>query len=89
MLKVIDSAVPVACWSCAVAHNDVTLSSRIAGKISNLLRRRLFFCLWAGAAARSRSRMLEHQFHKLSRLHPDRFARAQENESGVSPIPRC
>ena len=25
--------------------------------------------------------MLEHQFHKLSRkLHPDRFARAQENE---------
>jgi len=33
MLKVIDSAVPVACWSCSVAHNDVTLFCPHCSKI--------------------------------------------------------
>ena len=33
MLKVIDSAVPVACWSCSVAHNDATLFCPHCSKI--------------------------------------------------------
>ena len=33
MLKVLDSAVPVACWSCSVAHNDATLFCPHCSKI--------------------------------------------------------
>jgi molecular chaperone HscB len=81
MLKVIDSAVPVACWSCSVAHNESTLfcphCSRIqpppGGDYFSVfgLKPRLILDLAA----------LEEEFHRLSRkLHPDRFARAGENE---------
>ena len=33
MLKVVDSAVPIACWSCSVAHNDSTLFCPHCSKI--------------------------------------------------------
>ena len=33
MLKVLDSAVPVACWSCSVAHNESTLFCPHCSKI--------------------------------------------------------
>ena len=33
MLKVIDTAVPVACWSCSVAHNESTLFCPHCSKI--------------------------------------------------------
>jgi molecular chaperone HscB len=81
MLKVLDSAVPVACWSCAVAHNDITLFCPHCSKIQPPpggdyfsvfdLEQRLDLDLAA----------LEHEFHRLSRkVHPDRFARAGDNE---------
>ena len=81
MLKVLDSAVPVACWSCAVAHNESTLFCPHCSKIQPppggdyfsvfSLEQRLNLDLGA----------LEHEFHRLSRkVHPDRFARAGENE---------
>ena len=82
MLKVLDSAVPVACWSCSVAHNDVHALLPALQQDSAPARRRLFF---RSSACSARFKLdlaaLEHEFHRLSRkLHPDRFARASENE---------
>jgi molecular chaperone HscB len=81
MLKVLDSAVPIACWSCSIGHNDSTLFCPHCSKIQPPpggdffqvfgLERRFTVDLLA----------LEHEFHRLSRkVHPDRFARAGENE---------
>jgi molecular chaperone HscB len=81
MFKVLDSAVPIACWSCSIGHNDSTLFCPHCSKIQpppggdffqvfGLVRR---FAVDLSA--------LEHEFHRLSRkVHPDRFARAGENE---------
>jgi molecular chaperone HscB len=81
MLKVLDSAVPIACWSCSIGHNDSTLFCPHCSKIQPPpggdffqvfgLERRFTIDLPA----------LEHEFHRLSRkVHPDRFARAGEKE---------
>jgi molecular chaperone HscB len=81
MLKILDSAVPIACWSCSIGHNDSTLFCPHCSKIQPppggdffqvfSLERRFSVDLPA----------LEHEFHRLSRrVHPDRFARAGENE---------
>ena len=81
MIKVLDSAVPIACWSCSIGHNDSTLFCPHCSKIQPPpggdyfqvfgLERRFAIDLSA----------LEHEFHRLSRkVHPDRFARADENE---------
>jgi molecular chaperone HscB len=81
MIKVLDSAVPIACWSCSIGHNDSTLFCPHCSKIQPppggdffkvfSLERRFTIDLAA----------LEHEFHRLSRkVHPDRFARAGENE---------
>ena len=81
MLNVLDSAVPIACWSCSIGHNDSTLFCPHCSKIQPppggdyfqvfSLERRFTLDLSA----------LEHEFHRLSRkVHPDRFARAGENE---------
>ncbi|MGD0732242.1 MAG: Fe-S protein assembly co-chaperone HscB [Terracidiphilus sp.] len=81
MLKVIDSAVPIACWSCSIGHNDSTLFCPHCSKIQPPpgcdfyqvfgLERRFQVDLPA----------LEREFHRLSRkVHPDRFARAEETE---------
>ena len=80
-MKVLDSAVPVACWSCSIGHNDSTLFCPNCSKIQPppggdyysvfSLQPRLDLDLSA----------LEAEFHRLSRkLHPDRFARALDNE---------
>ena len=81
MLNVLDSAVPIACWSCSVGHVDSTLFCPHCSKIQPPpggdyyrvfgLERRFQIDLDA----------LEREFHRLSRkLHPDRFARAEEIE---------
>jgi molecular chaperone HscB len=76
MLKVLDSAVPVACWSCAVAHNDATLFCPHCSKIQPPPGGNYFFVFSLEPRLNLDLSMLEHQFHKLSRkLHPDRFAR--------------
>lgn len=81
MLKVIDSAVPVACWSCAVAHNESTLFCPHCSKIQPATAGDYFSVFSLVPSLDLDLGMLEHQFHKLSRkLHPDRFARASENE---------
>ena len=81
MLKVIDSAVPVACWSCSVAHNDVTLFCPHCSKIQPPPGGDYFSVFGLEERLDLDLAALEHEFHRLSRkVHPDRFARAGENE---------
>jgi molecular chaperone HscB len=81
MLKVLDSAVPIACWSCSVAHNDATLFCPHCSKIQPPTGGDYFSVFGLEPRLDLDLGELEHEFHRLSRkLHPDRFARAAENE---------
>jgi molecular chaperone HscB len=81
MLKVLDSAVPVACWSCAVAHNDSTLFCPHCSKIQPPPGGDYFSVFGLEPRLNLDMAALEHEFHRLSRkVHPDRFARAGDNE---------
>jgi molecular chaperone HscB len=81
MLKVVDSAVPVECWSCNVAHNASTLFCPHCSKIQPPAAGDYFSVFSLVPALDLDLGMLEHQFHKLSRkLHPDRFARSSSSE---------
>jgi molecular chaperone HscB len=81
MLKVLDSAVPIACWSCSIGHNDSTLFCPHCSKIQPPPGGDYFSVFGLKPKLDLDLPALEHEFHRLSRkLHPDRFARAQENE---------
>jgi molecular chaperone HscB len=81
MLKVIDSAVPVPCWSCSIGHNDSTLFCPHCSKIQPPPGGDYFSVFGLEPRLDLDLSALEHEFHRLSRrLHPDRFARALENE---------
>jgi len=81
MLKVIDSAVPVACWSCSVAHNESTLFCPHCSKIQPPPGGDYFAVFGLEKKLNLELAALENEFHRLSRrVHPDRFARAGENE---------
>ena len=77
MLKVVESAVPVECWSCSVAHEASNLFCPSCGKIQPPAGGDYFSVFGLVPRLDLDLGMLEHEFHKLSRkLHPDRFARA-------------
>ena len=81
MFKMIDSAVPVACWSCSIGHNDSTLFCPHCSKIQPPPGGDYFSVFGLEPKLNLDLAELEHEFHRLSRkLHPDRFARALENE---------
>jgi molecular chaperone HscB len=81
MLKVIDSAVPVACWSCSVAHNESTLFCPHCSKIQPPPGGDYFSVFGLAPRLGLDLGKLEHEFHRLSRkLHPDRFGRASASE---------
>lgn len=81
MLKVLDSAVPVACWSCSIGHNDSTLFCPHCSKIQPPPGGDYFSVFGLQPKLNLDLPALEAEFHRLSRkLHPDRFARALENE---------
>ncbi len=81
MLKVLDSAVPVACWSCSIGHNDFTLFCPHCSKIQPPPGGDYFSVFSLAPKLNLDLAALEHEFHRLSRkLHPDRFARSQDNE---------
>lgn len=85
MLKVLDSAVPVACWACSVSHVESTLFCPHCSKIQPPVGGNYFSVFGLVPRLDLDLGMLEHEFHKLSRkLHPDRFARASENEKDWS-----
>jgi molecular chaperone HscB len=81
MLNVLDSAVPVACWSCSVAHNESTLFCPHCSKIQPPPGGDYFQVFGLERGFQVDLPALEHEFHRLSRkVHPDRFARAGEHE---------
>ena len=81
MLKILDPAVPVACWSCSVAHNESTLFCPHCSKIQPPPGSDYFSVLGLRPHLNLDLSSVERKFHRLSRrLHPDRFARAAENE---------
>jgi molecular chaperone HscB len=81
MLKAIDTAVPIACWSCSVAHNESTLFCPHCSKIQPPPGGDYFSIFGLEPRLNLDLQALEHEFHRLSRkLHPDRFARADMNE---------
>ena len=81
MFKMIDSAVPVACWSCSIGHNDSTLFCPHCSKIQPPPGGDYFSVFGLEPKLNLDLVELEHEFHRLSRkLHPDRFARALDNE---------
>lgn len=81
MFKVVDSAVPVACWSCSVAHNESTLFCPHCSKIQPPPGGDYFSVFGLEKKLNLDLAALEHEFHRLSRrVHPDRFARSGENE---------
>ena len=81
MFKVIDTAVPIACWSCSIGHNDSTLFCPHCSKIQPPPGGDFFQVFGLERRFQVDLPALEHEFHRLSRkVHPDRFARAGENE---------
>jgi molecular chaperone HscB len=81
MFKVLDSAVPIACWSCSIGHNDSTLFCPHCSKIQPPPGGDYFSVFGMEPKLNLDLPALEHEFHRLSRkLHPDRFARALDNE---------
>ena len=81
MLKVLDTAVPIACWSCSIGHNESTLFCPHCSKIQPPPGADFFQVLGLKRAFQVDLAALEREFHRLSRkVHPDRFARAGEIE---------
>jgi molecular chaperone HscB len=81
MFKVLDNAVPVACWSCAIGHSDSTLFCPHCSKIQPPPGGDFFSVFSLTPKLNLDLPALEREFHRLSRkLHPDRFARALDNE---------
>lgn len=81
MLNVLDSAVPIACWSCSVGHNDSTLFCPHCSKIQPPPGGDFFHVFGLQRKFQIDLPAIEQEFHRLSRkVHPDRFARAGENE---------
>ncbi len=81
MLNVLDSAVPMACWSCSVSHTPSTLFCPHCSKIQPPTGGNFFSVFSLVPRLNLDLGMLEHEFHKLSRkLHPDRYARASASE---------
>lgn len=81
MLKVVDPAVPVACWSCSVAHNELTLFCPHCSRIQPPPGADFYSVFGLAPRLNLDLASLEKEFHRLSRrLHPDRFARAGGNE---------
>jgi molecular chaperone HscB len=81
MLKVIESAVPVSCWSCSVAHNHSTLFCPQCSKIQPPTGGDYYSVFSIDPKLNVDLAVLEQEFHRLSRkLHPDRFARGTQNE---------
>jgi molecular chaperone HscB len=81
MLKVVNNAVPVACWSCSIGHTESTLFCPHCSKIQPPPGGDYFSVFTLKPRLNLDLVELEHEFHRLSRrLHPDRFARAEENE---------
>jgi molecular chaperone HscB len=85
MLKAVESAAPAPCWSCSQTCEEPELFCPQCQKIQPPPGGDYFSVFGLVPRLDLDLGMLQHQFHKLSRkLHPDRFARASENEKAWS-----
>jgi molecular chaperone HscB len=81
MLKTVETSVPVQCWSCSAPQDEAQLFCPHCNRIQPPPGGNYFSVFGLLPRLDLDLGMLEHQFHKLSRkLHPDRYARASENE---------
>jgi molecular chaperone HscB len=81
MITVLDSAVPVACWSCSIGRSPSTLFCPQCSKIQPPSGGTYFSVFGLKPLLNIDLSALETEFHRLSRqVHPDRFARASEQE---------
>ena len=81
MLNTADTAAAIACRSCSASIDESALFCPHCGKIQPPHTVNFFSVFGLVPKLNLDLGMLEHQFHKLSRkLHPDRFARATEEE---------
>src|SRR4051812_18371153 len=81
MLKVLESAVPVSCWSCSISRSESTLFCPNCSKIQPPTGGDYYTVFGLQPKLNIDLAALEQEFHRLSRkLHPDRFARSSENE---------
>jgi molecular chaperone HscB len=81
MPNVLDTAVPAACWSCSGALGEMNLFCPHCGKIQPATAGDFFQVFGLRRAFQIDLELLEREFYRLSRkLHPDRFARASEQE---------
>ncbi len=81
MLKTVDSAVPVVCWSCSAVQNVSALFCANCSKIQPPPGGTYFSVFGIEPRLNLDLAALESEFHRLSRkLHPDRFARATDRE---------
>ena len=67
MLKVLDTAVPIACWSCSIGHNESTLFCPHCSKIQPPPGADFFQVLGLKRAFQVDLAALEREFHRLSR----------------------
>ncbi|MDE3201425.1 MAG: Fe-S protein assembly co-chaperone HscB [Acidobacteriota bacterium] len=85
MLKVVNSAIPVACWSCSVKQDEAKLFCPSCSKIQPPPGADYYAVFGLEPKLNLDVAELETEFHRLSRkLHPDRFARASEHEKDWS-----
>jgi len=85
MFNVLDSAVPIECWSCSVGHTHSTLFCPHCSKIQPPPGGDYFQVFSLPRAFQVELQALELEFHRLSRkVHPDRFARATDHERQFS-----
>ena len=81
MFNVLESAVPIECWSCSIGHTHSSLFCPHCSKIQPPPGGDFFQVFGLQRAFQVDLAVLEHEFHRLSRkVHPDRFARAGDNE---------
>ncbi len=85
MFNVLDSAVPIECWSCSIGHTHSTLFCPHCSKIQPPPGGDYFQVFGLARRFQVDLPAMEHEFHRLSRkVHPDRFARAGEKERAWS-----
>jgi molecular chaperone HscB len=85
MFNVLESAVPIECWSCSIGHTYSSLFCPHCSKIQPPPGGDYFQVFSLPRAFHIDLPLLETEFHRLSRkVHPDRFARATESERQFS-----
>jgi molecular chaperone HscB len=85
MFNVLESAVPIECWSCSIGQTHSTLFCPHCSKIQPPPGGDYFEVFSLPRGFQIDLPALETEFHRLSRkVHPDRFARATENERQFS-----